>query len=237
MVEVEPRTVRQAGTDGIDTAWLFSRLNPQEHEELFRRARYFDCEAGQPIFQSGMPSERLYLVCTGKVKLVQQTSDKQKEFILKILGPGELLGEETFFADDRFNVYARALEPTQLCVFSREDFLSFLDRHPEATLRLLEATARELRAFQDRLVASVYERGERRLAQLLLDLCRKYGACLEGDAYVLGLKLSRAELAELVGLRPETTIRIMSRWRDKGLLGEREGQLIIRDRTGLQAHL
>lgn len=218
----------------IDTTWVFSQLEAGEHAELFQYARYFDCETGQPIFQSGMPSERVYLVCSGKVKMVRQTSDKTKEYILKILGPGELLGEETFFSGSRYDTYARALEPCRLCVFTREDFLNFLRHHPEVVMRLLEATTLELRTFQDRLVEAAYERGEKRLAHLLLELSRKYGV-QRGSDCVLNLKLSRAEIAELVGLRPETTIRILSRWRNEGLLQEGNRRLIIRDPMRLES--
>lgn len=224
--------VREEGIGQMKRSRLFADLKPEDCAELMGRVRYFDCEAGQLIFQSGMPAEQLYLIDAGKVKLVRQTTDKSKEYILKILGPGDFVGVEAFFAGDVYRAYAQALEPTQLCVFHREDFLRFLEHHPSLALRFLTAAFQELRDTHDRLIATAYEQGEKRLAHLLLELCRKYGVC-EGGMDVLDLRLSRTELAELVGLRPETTIRILSRWRDEGLLAEADRQLVIQDRDRL----
>ena len=222
------------------TSPLFSYLSPEDYAELFQEARYLEREKGELVFQEGLPAEGIYLICSGKVKLVQQTPDKRKKQILKILGPGDLLGEETFFAGGTYNAYARALEPTKLCFFPREAFLRFLDRHPSVALQLLERLSQEVKEYQNLLVESAYERSEERLARMLLELGRKFGHRErrgEGETYVIDLSLSRAELAELLGLRPETTIRILRRWQDEGLLEIRGRRLIILDEEGLAAYV
>jgi len=217
------------------TSPLFSGLKPEEYAELLKRAQYFDRRMGELIFQEGMPAEGIYLICRGKVKLVQRTPDRRKKQILKLLGPGELLGEETCLAGGTYSAYARALEPTRLCFFYKEDFLNFLDRHSSVALKLLEKLSRELKAFQSMLVELAYERGEERLARMLLKLGEKFGI-QQGEACVIDLRLSRTELAELLGLRPETTTRILSRWRAEGVLSIKGRQLVILDVERLSAY-
>lgn len=207
---------------------LFSELKPEEYSQLLAQAQHFNREKGELIFREGMPAEGIFLICNGKVKLVGQTPDRRKTQILKILGPGELVGEEAFFATAAYNLDARALEPTQLCFFSREDFLRFLNRHHSIALKLLEKLSRELKALQKALVEIIYDRAEARLARTLLQLGHDYGI-REGPACVIDLGLSRIELAELLGLRPETTSRILSRWRAQGILTVRGRRLIILD--------
>jgi len=214
---------------------LFSGLKPEEYAQLLSKAEYFDRRVGELIFQEGMPAEGIYFICWGKVKLVQKTPDRRKKQILKLLGPGELLGEETCLSGGSYSAYARALEPTRLCFFYKEDFLDLLDRHPSVALKLLEKLSRELKAFQSMLVELAYERGEERLARMLLNLSRKFGI-QQGKACVIDLRLSRTELAELLGLRPETTTRILSRWRSEGILTVKGRRLIILDKDRLALH-
>jgi CRP/FNR family transcriptional regulator len=207
---------------------LFAELEPEEITHLLASVQHFHRERGELIFREGMPPEGVYLICSGKVKLVSQAPDRQKMQILKILGPGELLGEEAFFADMPYNVDARALESTQLCFFGREEFLSFLDRHPSVVLRLLEKLSREIKALERTLVETVYDRAEARLARTLLKLSHSYGIP-QASGCTIDLRLTRLELAELIGLRPETTSRILSRWRSHGIVDVQGRRLVILD--------
>jgi len=210
-----------------DVTWL-----PTD-DDLMRMAQTFECEPGQPVFQSGMPAEHLYVVQSGSVKLVRPTSDKSKDYILKILGPGDFVGAEAFFGSGVYRANAKALSRSQLLVLGRSEVYTFLRRHPKTALHLLQAASQELESFEERLVETAYEQGEKRLAHQLLELSRRFGVADNGSAY-LKLNLTRTELAELVGLRPETTIRILSRWRESGLLKEQDRHIVIEDRKRLE---
>ncbi len=210
-----------------DVTWL------PTNDDLMRRAQTFECEPGQPVFQSGMPAEHLYVVQSGSVKLVRPSSDKRKDYILKILGPGELVGAEAFFGSGVYRANAKAIDRSQLLVLGRSEVYTFLRRHPKTALHMLQVASQELESFEERLVETAYEQGEKRLAHQLLELSRRFGVAHNGGAY-LKLDLTRTELAELVGLRPETTIRILSRWRDNGLLKEEDRHIVIEDRQQLE---
>ncbi len=216
---------------------LFADLPPEAREELRRLACPFHREAGDLLFQEGMPAKGIYVLKRGRVKLVQQTPDKRKKQILRILGPGDLVGEEAFFAGGAYTAYARALEPTDYCFFPGRDFVEFLHRHPAAAFRLLERLAEEVKGYQRLLVEVAYEKGEERLARLLLDLARKApppGGPERGR--VIDLGLTRTELAELLGLRPETTIRILHRWEAEGILDIEGPRLVLLDEEKLSAY-
>ncbi|MFB6286380.1 MAG: Crp/Fnr family transcriptional regulator [Candidatus Bipolaricaulia bacterium] len=210
-----------------DVTWL------PTNKDFMRLAQTFECEPGQPVFQSGMPAEHLYVVQSGSVKLVRPCSDKSKDYILKILGPGELVGAEAFFGSGVYRAHAKAIQRSQLLVLGRSEVYTFLRRRPKTALHLLQVASQELESFEERLVETAYEQGEKRLAHQLLELSRRFGVAHNGGAY-LKLDLTRTELAELVGLRPETTIRILSRWRDNGLLKEEDRHIVIEDRQQLE---
>jgi CRP/FNR family transcriptional regulator len=238
MAKDTPTSMGESRPDGcreVFVSHIFSGLAPEEYAELLGIASHFDREAGDLIFQEGMPARGIYVISWGRVKLVQQTPDKRKKQILRILGPGDLLGEEAFFAGGSYAAYARALEPTRFVFFPGDEFVAFLVRHPAVTLKLLETLAQEVKSYQRMLVELAYEKGEERLARLLLELARQSsGRETEGRASDLGL--TRTELAELLGLRPETTIRILRRWQDEGILAVEGRRLILLDEAKLIAY-
>ena len=247
----EGRTGRE---EGACFTQIFSDLPPEAQAELRRIACPFHREAGDLLFQEGLPAKGIYVIERGRVKLVQQTPDKRKKQILRILGPGDLLGEEAFFAGGTYSAYARALEPTDCCFFPGQDFVEFLYRYPTAAFRLLERLADAVKEYQRMLVEIAYEKGEERLARLLLDLARKAAPSAspptstpEAEAepesesgalrgQVIDLGLTRTELAELLGLRPETTIRILHRWQAEGILDIEGPRLILLDEEKLASY-
>lgn len=227
-------------------SWIFSELSEREFRLFTELVKHVHYEEDETIFQEGALAFGVYIVCQGKVKLVGR-SPSGKRRILKLLGPGEMLGEEGLFADGIYTNYARTIEPSLLGFVSRESFLKLVERYPALSFKLLEKLARELGAFQSKLVEAAYERGERRLARLLLAIGERFGrqvavvragadADVDADvdanapeALQLGLELSRSELAELVGLAPETTIRTLSRLQRRGLLELKGAKITISD--------
>jgi CRP-like cAMP-binding protein len=212
-------------------AKVFEGLNSQDLKEICAMARTFRFSKGAVIFQEGESAYGFYIVCQGKVKLAKH-SHRGKKQILKLLGPGEVLGEETMFDRDVYTAYARTLEETTLHFIEREPFLDFLRRHPEIALRFIEKLAREIKGFQDKLMEASYEGSLERLARLLLMMARKYGVETEKGLDV-GVELSRQELAELAGISTETAIRMLSRMKERGLITLEGHKIYILDRSGL----
>ena len=214
-----------------ECSWLFSGLGEKALEKLRSMSRTLHYERGQVIFEEGEPAFGLYIICRGKVKLAKH-SLKGKKQILKLLGPGEILGEKTLFDREVYTAYAETLEATTLHFIEREPFLEFLRTYPEVALRLLEKLSRELKAFQDKLMEASYEGSLERLARLLLMMARKYGRETP-KGWEVGVELSRQELAELAGISTETAIRVLSRMRERGLIALEGHKIYILDKEGL----
>jgi CRP/FNR family transcriptional regulator len=77
-------------------------------------------------------------------------------------------------------------------------------------------------------------RVETRFAQLFLKLAERVGE-RGADGVFIPIRLSRMDLAEMVGTTIETAIRVMSRWRSEGVVETRRGGFLLRDREALEA--
>jgi len=184
---------------------IFSDLKEKDLEKLRESARKIKYGQGEIIFQEGAPAFGFYLIFEGMVKLVKR-SMRAKSQILKIVGPGEILGETTLFDKGSHNAYAKTLEPVVVGFIERGDFFYFLERHPKTIFRLYERLSEELKAFQNKLAERSYSSSKERLARLILYLGKS------------GVELSRAELAEMAGVSSKTAIRTLSELESRGII-------------------
>lgn len=233
MRAVEADRVRECdGCRREACSWIFSGLTDDEFSQFTRLVKHVQYEGGETVFQEGALAFGLHIVCQGKVKVTGKAPCGKRQ-ILKILGAGEVLGEEALFSDGSYTAFARTLEPSTLAFVPKESFLEFTVAYPGVTLQLVEKLSRELVAFQGKLIEVAYESSEERLARLLVVMGERFGR-VEGRQLDIGLNLSRAELAELAGIAPETAIRTLSRLREQGLLQLEGHRINILDLDGLQ---
>lgn len=206
-------------------AEVFADLSPASRAELRSLMRPMSLDAGAILFQEGMPAFGLYVLCRGKVKLAKRSRGGHSQ-ILKLLGPGEVLGEKTMFDRECYTCYAKTLEPSTLMFIPREEFLHFLRRHPEVALRFLERLSRESKVFGDRLVEITSRSARERVARALLELAQAFGEETP-EGWDIGVELPRGELAEMAGVSTETAIRVLSEFKERGLVALPGKRIVI----------
>lgn len=203
---------------------IFSRLNLDELAELARLAMEKEVEAGEYVFWEEDAPDWFYIVSEGRVKVLKSTS-LGKELIIAFFGPGEMFGEVAVFSGKPYPASAQAMERTKVLGIKREDFLSFLTRHPQIALRIINILGERLREAQNRIRDLVGERVEQRLARILLMLSAKLGT---------ELPFTRQEIADMAGTTVETAIRFMSRLKEGGIIRSTRGKILIADEKKLK---
>ncbi|MFQ5793589.1 MAG: Crp/Fnr family transcriptional regulator [Candidatus Bipolaricaulia bacterium] len=202
-------------------SWIFSDLDDGEFFAFIDETKTITYAQDELIFPEGSPAVGLYIICSGRVKLVKR-SVKGKRRILKLLDSGEVLGEESLFGDMYHQADARALEPTTVKFVRRGDFLNLIHRHPDVGFKLVEKLCRELKGYEAKLTETTYGSSKERVIGVLVRLARAYGI-QEADGLEVEIELTRRELAEMAGVSPETAIRILSQLYRRGLLKHNDG--------------
>ena len=84
------------------TTWseFYRNLTTEETNALYYRMRMAEYPANHMIFKQGEMRSRLYFIDEGRLKMFYRQADKA--ILLKILEPGEIFGEDTFFFSDGF---------------------------------------------------------------------------------------------------------------------------------------
>ncbi|HXE91698.1 MAG TPA: Crp/Fnr family transcriptional regulator [Terriglobales bacterium] len=105
---------------------------------------------GAVLFEEGRMAEGALLVRSGRVKL-SVSSPRGKTLLLEVAGPGEMLGLSAVLSGRPHEVTACAISPVEAVFFPRQEFLHYLEDHPDACLRVVSLLTTDLDAAYDRV--------------------------------------------------------------------------------------
>lgn len=197
--------------------------------ELAARVDAFD--EGATIFWQGDPCDRVWILRSGRIKIVYQ-EESGREVTLELIGPGEPFGGATLFMPTH-PATAQALVVSETLSFPSENYGALLLEEPAVALRLVRMLGLRLHSMVA-LHVLAGERVERRLAHILLKLAARSGRAV-AEGRLITLALSRQDLADMAGTTLETTIRMMSRFSREGLLRTlRGGYIVLLDEARLR---
>ncbi|MFW5942358.1 MAG: Crp/Fnr family transcriptional regulator [Chloroflexota bacterium] len=211
---------------------FFQGLGAQAIEAINRRFRDRGYQPGEPIYMAGEEATHLYVVASGKVKLLRHTMAGQ-DVLLDILMPGEFFGALATLGE---SVYPDTAEAQTVCcvlAISAGEFQRILEEHPSAALRVLDLTAARLREAQETIRQLSAHTVRQRIATTLLKLAEKLGEERE-EGLLIQMPLSRQDVADMTGATPETTSRVLSDFRKQGLIRSGRQWIAIVDWEGVE---
>jgi len=177
---------------------------------------------GQVIFQEGAHSFGIYCINSGKIKL-SHSGDDGREQIIRLVKAGDIMGYKALLSGERYTATAIALEDAQVCFIPKDLFLSVLQSDPSLSLEMMRILSSELRKAELKITHLAQKPVRERLAETLLFIHETYG--VESDGQTLNVRLSREEIANLVGTATESAIRLLSEFKKEGMI-ELEGKKI-----------
>jgi CRP-like cAMP-binding protein len=212
---------------------LFSKLSEHQLDALVQVSRVQKLRARQELFHKGDPGSQVYLIVRGRLKVIT-TSAQGEDVVFNIMGPGEVFGELALLAGGRRTATITAIDDSELLVLDRREFLPFLKTDPEAAIKLLEVLAERLLRIGELVEDTTFLNLPARLAKKLLSLSRAYGVATSGGTRI-DLKLSQAELGDLVATTRESINKQMKTWSDEGLVSMKSGIITIHRIDDLEA--
>ena len=212
---------------------IFSTLSASELKELAPYLISSSVKKKEVIFSEGDPSEWFYIVTEGKVKITKLSQDG-KEIILEVIHPMDFFGGLAVIRGVPYPANAVAMEQTKLLKISRSHLMRVLDRFPNLMYCMAQQVGDRMKESHETLKNIALERVEARIASLLLKLSDKTGI-RAADGVVIDMKLTKQDIAEMVGTTVETSIRTMSKFKKMGIVGEKEGKIMIKDLDKLKA--
>ena len=178
-------------------------------DELLRMAECktsYTIKKGEPIFEEGEVINGIYCVKEGVSKL-SKLSENGKDQIVKLVKPGELLGQRSMISDEPANLSAVALEDMEVCFIPKSEVMQFFTQNNQFSMNVMRTICDDLKGADDHMVNMAQKNVKQRLAETLIYLEETFGKNEDGT---LRIQLSREELAGMIGTATESCIRLLS---------------------------
>ena len=187
----------------------FSSLKALNKDELLRMAECktsYTIKKGEPIFEEGEVTNGIYCIKDGICKL-SKLSDNGKDQIVKLVKPGELLGQRSMISDEPANLSAVALEDMEVCFIPRSEVMQFFTQNNQFSMNVMRTICDDLKGADDHMVNMAQKTVRQRLGETLIYLEETFGKNEDGSLHI---QLSREELAGMIGTATESCIRLLS---------------------------
>jgi CRP/FNR family transcriptional regulator, cyclic AMP receptor protein len=166
--------------EAIRSVPLFASLDDETASALRALLEVEQRSAGSSLFQTGDAGDSMYLIEGGRVRIHIRDADGD-DVTLAELARGDFFGEMAILDGKPRSASATVVEDARLAVLQRDDFLAFVRRSPEVSLRMLAAITTRLRRTDDllrqRVSRNVNEEEAARLtlADRMADLIAEFG--------------------------------------------------------------
>jgi CRP/FNR family transcriptional regulator len=170
-------------------------------------------EAKEFVFAEGDPTTHIFQVETGAVALYKVLCDGRRQ-VVGFAYPGDLIG---LGAEGEHVMNAQAIKPTRLRCLPVAALNQLAGQDPRLGFKLYEAVARELAATRDLLLTTGQRSAIERVVSFLLAFSRRNERSGK-DARAFDLPMTRADIADFLGLTIETVSRTFTKLRGMGLI-------------------
>ncbi|GIP39120.1 anaerobic regulatory protein [Paenibacillus sp. J31TS4] len=174
-------------------------------------------QEGSHLFWEGEPADRLFYIKKGKVKISKSTEDG-KDFILLYLQEGDFFGEFAADGSTRFSYTAEAVQDTKVGLVAQRDLETLIAMSGEFALGFIKWMSLMQRATESKFRDLMLFGKKGALASTLIRLTNSYGDKREDGTIRITLKLSNTDLANMIGTTRESVNRLLSAYRDEGLI-------------------
>ncbi len=184
---------------------LFSQLKEEELESLEQISRVKSYGAGEYAFHAGDPSDYLYILIEGTVKVYMMDA-KGKEVILHYFNPVTLVGEYANLNRKPFPAFALFDAPGKMLIIDFNKFKETLLTHPDISLRLISSLVAKIKTLEEMLNRGLMQDANARIIKILQ------------EDETLFTTLKHWQIAALLHLTPETLSRILKKLKDYGAI-------------------
>ena len=212
---------KQFGGGLIKGIPFFASLTTDEAEAVESLVVRKHFSRGEVVLIEEDTSNYMYILVTGKVRVVQLSSDG-KERILAIHKRGDYFGELALFDGKTAPATVIAMEESEIGLLSKCDFDMLVLNNERILFQFLSALCKRLRESWQMLKMMSFADAEERVRSVLKNMGKLYGV-KDQRGVLVSLKLTHKDIANYASVSRETVTRFMNRF-------SREGEIEILDK-------
>lgn len=205
---------------------IFSALSETQAMTLAEAVTKQRVKRGDLIVEQGRQSHQLFIILSGRARVVK-VDQHERSVILAILESGDYIGEISLIDGESHSANVQAEVTTDLLTLSHAKFRQCLFEHPEIADSLIKGLAQRLRAANEKISALALLNVYGRVAKLLVSFSEPMGE----RQMVIRRKISRQDIAKMVGATREMVSRVMRDYEQQGFIQTlSDGSITIKER-------
>jgi DNA-binding response OmpR family regulator len=171
------------------------------------------------LFSEGDTPQHIFFVKSGNIKSFKSHAEG-KELITNLYKAGDYFGFESILENNSYQETAVALEDSEIILIPKNDFLILVNTHSDVSASFISLLCRKVSEKETQLLNLAYNSVRQRTAEALLKV-----AGLAGSTERIGI--SREDLSKIVGTASESVIRVLSDFKDEGLIEIESGKIKV----------
>ncbi|MFM9914698.1 MAG: Crp/Fnr family transcriptional regulator [Rhizobacter sp.] len=180
---------------------------------------------GEIIVEHGRKSNALFILLTGRARVLTADS-RGREVILAVLQSGDYVGEMSLIDNEPHSATVRAEIQTDMLILGRPEFARCLPENSSLSYAIMRGLVARLRSADRQIESLALLDVYGRVARSLLDMAE-----VIGDTKIIRNKVSRQDLAKVVGASREMVSRVMKDLEERGMIETQEnGSVVLKER-------
>jgi CRP/FNR family cyclic AMP-dependent transcriptional regulator len=204
---------------------LFSMLTSEQAQGIADGVVKRRFRRGEIIVEHGQKSNALFILLTGRARVLTADS-RGREVILAVLESGDYVGEMSLIDNEPHSATVRAEVQTDMLVLGRAEFARCLPENSSLSYAIMRGLVQRLRNADRQIESLALLDVYGRVARSLLDMSEE-----DNGVKIIRGKVSRQDLAKVVGASREMVSRVMKDLEERGIIETQDnGSVIIRER-------
>lgn len=201
----------------------------------FKRGTRLKYNKGEFIIRPGEAPSGVFFIESGLVKAYDITKYGEENLLI-IRKEHEIFPLIWAVTGLERHIIYQALSPTTVWRLSRDEYMAYLDKHPEAIASLLAMTIEMYRIHSERIINLEYRTVRERLISFLLTMGHRFGTPND-HGVLIDVPLRHQDIASSINASRETTSRELSALEKKGLIKTTPQYIALKNIEKLRAYL
>jgi len=207
---------------------LYHVLCPHKVKGMDDTHTFNHYKKGDFVYFPDEPSDHLYMVSNGRVKLGSYTEDG-KEIIKTILSKGDLFGEMALTGEETRKEFAQVMDnETSICPMGLEEMEALMKDNRNLSLKIFKIIGLRIKKLERRIESLVFKDARTRIVEFIKEMGEERGQKV-GFETMIKNHLTHKDIANLTGTSRQTVTTVMNELKEKNLINFNRRQILIRD--------
>lgn len=210
---------------------LFKPLSDAQLESALRGAQPCRLEVGAVVYHQGASAAHFFVLLSGCLKVAQVTPEGG-QVVVRYVNPGDLFGLACAMRQPRYPATVLAVQESVCLAWPDTLWEHFTNHHPQLAAQALQTMGRRLQDAHLRIQELSNDEVEQRVARAILRLVDSAGEPT-ADGIGIAFPITRQDIAEMTGTTLHTVSRLLSGWKQRGIVDSGRKRIVLRSPAAL----